>query len=204
MEGNGCSQRWRMHSKWLNPATENRNQDKTESKNKEEANKNVTIASTSRYLTDRRYVSRRPLTSEEQHVSILKGSHPQNVTEKVRKRKKKVLLNHTFVSLEVMMVHFLTCELSAWAPWCENNSLCAVNKMQFASKRAKLLSLTIKLCCWSTVKRRKTTVFRIKAPFFLSFRNYIPNTNIGTILPKANSCSWISFHSKTLCRFRLL
>lgn len=102
MEGKGCSQRWRVrppgfkHSQRLNPAAEN--SDKTESKNKEAANKNVTIASTSRYLMDRRYVSRRPLTSEEQHVSILKGTRPQNVTEQVRKRKKEALFEFIHLS----------------------------------------------------------------------------------------------------------
>ncbi|XP_037536823.1 centrosomal protein of 68 kDa [Nematolebias whitei] len=87
MEGKSCSQRWRTHlpefkhSHRLCPAADNGQ--RTDGKHKE-ANNNVTIAATSRYLTYRRYVERKPLTSGEQHGSILKGTHPQNVTEKVK------------------------------------------------------------------------------------------------------------------------
>ncbi|KAM9345087.1 centrosomal protein of 68 kDa [Symphorus nematophorus] len=40
------------------------------------------MAPTSRYLTDRQYVMRKPLFSAEQHTSILKKTHPQRSTEK--------------------------------------------------------------------------------------------------------------------------
>ncbi|XP_061600978.1 centrosomal protein of 68 kDa isoform X2 [Cololabis saira] len=76
MEGNGCHQRWRMHlphlkhSKTLSPTPED----------SRETKKYVSMAVTSRYLTDRHYVMRKPLFTTEQHLSILK-----KFTEKEKK-----------------------------------------------------------------------------------------------------------------------
>ncbi|XP_041865641.1 centrosomal protein of 68 kDa isoform X2 [Melanotaenia boesemani] len=79
MEGHGCSQRWRMHfttfkknKRVLDPTLEDKRRETTKSRGDEELQKHVTMASSSRYLTDKHYVMRRPLFSEEQHESILK------------------------------------------------------------------------------------------------------------------------------------
>lgn len=46
--------------------------------------KSVTLAPTSRYLTDRQYAIRKPLFSAEHHASLLKTTNPQKETEKVK------------------------------------------------------------------------------------------------------------------------
>ena len=47
--------------------------------------KSVTMAPTSRYLSDRRYVARRPLVTADQQTSILKKPNPQDTRcEEVR------------------------------------------------------------------------------------------------------------------------
>ncbi|XP_038593920.1 centrosomal protein of 68 kDa isoform X2 [Micropterus salmoides] len=89
MEANGCSQRWRMHlpefkhsSRCQSLATNDTERGKTErEKDGGGPHKSVTMAPTSRYLTDRQYVMRKPLFSSEQHASILKKTDPQKHTE---------------------------------------------------------------------------------------------------------------------------
>lgn len=51
--------------------------------------KSVTMATASRYLTDRQYAVRRPLFSSEQYASILKKTHPPAHTEKVRRMERE-------------------------------------------------------------------------------------------------------------------
>lgn len=100
MEANGCSQRWRMHlpefkhsSRCQSLATNDTERGKTErEKDGGGPHKSVTMAPTSRYLTDRQYVMRKPLFSSEQHASILKKTDPQKHTEEVRRTERKLLL----------------------------------------------------------------------------------------------------------------
>lgn len=63
----------------------NGGRDQGEAKGDGEPRKSVTIAPRSHYLTDRRYVERKPLFTEEHHASILKMSHrhPPKLPEKV-------------------------------------------------------------------------------------------------------------------------
>ncbi|XP_074503111.1 centrosomal protein of 68 kDa isoform X2 [Sebastes fasciatus] len=90
MEAKGCSQRWKMHlpefkhsRRCPSPTTKDSERGKTErDRDRGGPHKSVTMAPTSRYLTDRQYVMRKPLFSEEQHTSILKKTHPQKHTEK--------------------------------------------------------------------------------------------------------------------------
>ncbi|KAM4729555.1 centrosomal protein of 68 kDa isoform 2-T2 [Anableps anableps] len=56
--------------------------DEVGAKGKREHHKSVTIAPTTCYLTDRHYMQRKPLFTEEHHVSILKMSHSQRLPEK--------------------------------------------------------------------------------------------------------------------------
>ncbi|KAM9364713.1 centrosomal protein of 68 kDa isoform 1-T2 [Pholidichthys leucotaenia] len=87
MEATECSQRWRTHlpkfkrSKRRSTIND-RERVAAETEARNGAHKSVTMAATSRYLTDRHYVMRRPLLSEEQHTSILKRTHPQEVSQK--------------------------------------------------------------------------------------------------------------------------
>lgn len=64
----------------MSPTT---NDNKTE-RDRGGPHKSVTLAPTSRYLTDRQYVMRKPLFSAEQQTSILKKTNPPKHTEKVR------------------------------------------------------------------------------------------------------------------------
>lgn len=77
METKGLSQQWRTH-----------NPEFTQRREKEGggALKSVTMAPTSRYLTDRQYVIRKPLFSVEEQTSILKRGRPQTHWQKVRIR----------------------------------------------------------------------------------------------------------------------
>ncbi|CAK6978488.1 centrosomal protein of 68 kDa [Scomber scombrus] len=70
METNGCSQQWKMHRPEFASKTKNE-------RDGGGPQKNVTMAPTSRYLSGRHYVMRKPLFSSEQHISILKKTHPQ-------------------------------------------------------------------------------------------------------------------------------
>lgn len=71
----------------LRSATKHSERGKSERKGKEETKKTVTMAFSSKYLTDRHYVMRKPLFTAEQHVSVLKVTHPQKLTDKVRTMK---------------------------------------------------------------------------------------------------------------------
>ncbi|XP_078129189.1 centrosomal protein of 68 kDa isoform X2 [Sander vitreus] len=90
MEAKGCSQRWKTHlpdfkhsRRCPSPTTKDSERGTTETeRDGGRPRKNVTVAPTSRYLTDRQYVMRKPLFSAEQHTSILKKTHPQKHTEK--------------------------------------------------------------------------------------------------------------------------
>ncbi|XP_031160552.2 centrosomal protein of 68 kDa [Sander lucioperca] len=90
MEAKGCSQRWKTHlpefkhsRRCPSPTTKDSERGTTETeRDRGRPHRNVTVAPTSRYLTDRQYVMRRPLFSAEQHTSILKKTHPQKHTEK--------------------------------------------------------------------------------------------------------------------------
>uniref|UniRef100_A0A8D0DBF5 Centrosomal protein 68 n=1 Tax=Sander lucioperca TaxID=283035 RepID=A0A8D0DBF5_SANLU len=89
MEAKGCSQRWKTHlpefkhsRRCPSPTTKDSERGTTETeRDRGRPHRNVTVAPTSRYLTDRQYVMRRPLFSAEQHTSILKKTHPQNTSE---------------------------------------------------------------------------------------------------------------------------
>ncbi|XP_026212399.1 centrosomal protein of 68 kDa isoform X2 [Anabas testudineus] len=84
MEANGCSERWKTFPglkysrRSLSP---NAKDNKTE-RDRGRTHKSVTLAPTSRYLTDRSYVMRKPLFSAEQQTSILKKTNPLKQTEK--------------------------------------------------------------------------------------------------------------------------
>ncbi|XP_028459769.1 centrosomal protein of 68 kDa isoform X2 [Perca flavescens] len=90
MEAKGCSQRWKTHLPEFkhsrgcpSPTTKDSERGTTEKeRDRGRPHRNVTVAPTSRYLTDRQYVMRKPLFSAEQHASILKKTHPQKHTEK--------------------------------------------------------------------------------------------------------------------------
>nr|XP_046258208.1 centrosomal protein of 68 kDa isoform X2 [Scatophagus argus] len=92
MEAEGRSPRWKMHlpdfkhtRRFPSPATKDSERGKTErAGDRGEPHKSVTMAPTSRYLTDRQYVIRKPLFSAEQHTSILKKTHPRTHAEKER------------------------------------------------------------------------------------------------------------------------
>lgn len=92
METKACSRRWKTripeftHSGMatrMSPTQNSRDTDKEREKGG--TRKSVTMAPTSRYLTDRRqYVARKPLFSTEQQTSILKKSNTQEHPEMVR------------------------------------------------------------------------------------------------------------------------
>lgn len=84
MDAKGCSQQWKTHLPDLNLITKENERGRTARAGKGEPQKSVTMAASSRYLTDRQYEIRRPLFSSEQYASILKKSHIQKFTEKVR------------------------------------------------------------------------------------------------------------------------
>uniref|UniRef100_UPI0037E7A0E8 centrosomal protein of 68 kDa isoform X2 n=1 Tax=Semicossyphus pulcher TaxID=241346 RepID=UPI0037E7A0E8 len=85
-----CSQQWKMHLPEFkhsigcpSPTTKEHESGNTErEKDRLGQHKSVTMAPTSRYLTDRQYVTRKPLFVAEQHTSILKKTHPQKHREK--------------------------------------------------------------------------------------------------------------------------
>lgn len=81
METKGCSQQWKMRlPEFKHSGGKDIERDKTEKKRDTGGpQKSVTMAPTSRYLSDRQYVMRKPLFSVEQHTSILKKTHPQKV-----------------------------------------------------------------------------------------------------------------------------
>ncbi|XP_018549599.1 centrosomal protein of 68 kDa isoform X2 [Lates calcarifer] len=86
MEVKGGSQRWRMHlpefkqsRRCSSPTAKDSERGKTQ-RDRGGPYKSVSLAPTSRYLTDRQYVMRKPLFSAEQHTSILKKTHPQKHT----------------------------------------------------------------------------------------------------------------------------
>ncbi|XP_041645490.1 centrosomal protein of 68 kDa isoform X2 [Cheilinus undulatus] len=102
MEAEGCSQQWKMklpHSRRCSSPTSNDcEKGKTErERDRAGSHKSVSMAPTSRYLTDRQYVVRKPLFAAEQHTSILKKTHPQNPKDKVKQfgvSKREENLNH--------------------------------------------------------------------------------------------------------------
>ncbi|XP_033468751.2 centrosomal protein of 68 kDa isoform X1 [Epinephelus lanceolatus] len=121
MEAKGCSQRWRMHlpefkhsRRCSNLTTKDSERGKTEEeRDRGGPHKSVTMAPTSRYLTDRQYVMRRPLFSAEQHTSILKRTHPQKHTEKERHlgvSRREENLQHTDVNFLTRAREVLTPE----------------------------------------------------------------------------------------------
>ncbi|XP_039996122.1 centrosomal protein of 68 kDa isoform X2 [Xiphias gladius] len=89
MEAKGCSQRWKMHlpefkhsRRCSSLTTKDSERDKKQREgDRGGPHKSVSLAPTSRYLTDRQYVMRKPLFSAEQHTSILKKTHPQRHTQ---------------------------------------------------------------------------------------------------------------------------
>uniref|UniRef100_A0A3Q1C6N5 Centrosomal protein 68 n=1 Tax=Amphiprion ocellaris TaxID=80972 RepID=A0A3Q1C6N5_AMPOC len=109
MAAQGFSQRWKLHlpefkhsKRGLSSTTEDSERGKTERGASRGLHKSVTMAATSRYLTDKHYVMRKPLFSAEQHTSILKKRHPQNPTEgeytamKFLTRPRKALIPESF------------------------------------------------------------------------------------------------------------
>lgn len=89
MENKRGNQRWKVHlpqfkhsRSFSSPTTKECERDETERARDRGPHKSVSMAPTSRYLTDRHYVMRRPLFSAEQYTSILKKTHPQEHTEK--------------------------------------------------------------------------------------------------------------------------
>uniref|UniRef100_A0A3B4FNN7 Centrosomal protein 68 n=1 Tax=Pundamilia nyererei TaxID=303518 RepID=A0A3B4FNN7_9CICH len=82
MEVKGCRQRWKLNCRELQSkrcsTPEVTERVKIEEGDKEEPYKGVTMAATSKYLTGRQYLTRKPLFSVEEHVSILKKTRPQS------------------------------------------------------------------------------------------------------------------------------
>uniref|UniRef100_A0A3Q3BXV2 Centrosomal protein 68 n=1 Tax=Haplochromis burtoni TaxID=8153 RepID=A0A3Q3BXV2_HAPBU len=95
MEVKGCRQRWKLNCRELQSkrcsTPEVTERVKIEKGDKEEPYKGVTMAATSKYLTGRQYLTRKPLFSVEEHVSILKKTRPQRLMEKVRNMEKEDL-----------------------------------------------------------------------------------------------------------------
>lgn len=88
MATQGFSQRWKLHlpefkhsKRSSSSTTEDSERGKIEREASRGPHKSVTMAATSRYLTDKHYVMRKPLFSAEEHTSILKKRSPQNPTE---------------------------------------------------------------------------------------------------------------------------
>ncbi|MEQ2232212.1 hypothetical protein ILYODFUR_008854 [Ilyodon furcidens] len=81
-------------NRFLRPPAEDGGRDKAEPKGNKKHHKNVTIAPTTCYLTDRRYVERKPLFTEEHHVSILKMSHAQKLPEEEDLSGEHTNMNH--------------------------------------------------------------------------------------------------------------
>ncbi|XP_022063402.2 centrosomal protein of 68 kDa isoform X1 [Acanthochromis polyacanthus] len=91
MAAQGLSQRWKLHlpefkhsKRGSSSTTEDNERGKTERETRKGLHKSVSMAATSRYLTDKHYVMRKPLFSAEEHTSILKKTHPQNPTEQMK------------------------------------------------------------------------------------------------------------------------
>ncbi|XP_076016523.1 centrosomal protein of 68 kDa isoform X2 [Genypterus blacodes] len=86
METKGCSQRWRTQIPEFTHARRCQSIKDTERDEREKegggALKSVSMAPTSRYLTDRQYVMRKPLFSVDEQTSILKSGHPQKHWQK--------------------------------------------------------------------------------------------------------------------------
>uniref|UniRef100_A0A668TI17 Uncharacterized protein n=1 Tax=Oreochromis aureus TaxID=47969 RepID=A0A668TI17_OREAU len=95
MEAQVCRQRWKLNHRELQSkrcsTTEVTERVKIKKGDKEEPYKGVTMAATSKYLTGRQYLTRKPLFSVEEHVSILKKTRPQRLMEKVRNMEKEEL-----------------------------------------------------------------------------------------------------------------
>ncbi|KAK5614680.1 hypothetical protein CRENBAI_006271 [Crenichthys baileyi] len=81
-------------NRFLCPPAEDGGRDKAEPKGNKEHHKNVSIAPTTCYLTDRRYVERKPLFTEEHHVSILKMSQTQKLPEEEDLSGEHTNMNH--------------------------------------------------------------------------------------------------------------
>nr|XP_012780412.1 centrosomal protein of 68 kDa isoform X3 [Maylandia zebra] len=90
MEVKGCRQRWKLNCRELQSkrcsTPEVTERVKIEKGDKEEPYKGVTMAATSKYLTGRQYLTRKPLFSVEEHVSILKKTRPQRLMEKEKQQ----------------------------------------------------------------------------------------------------------------------
>ncbi|XP_028279971.1 centrosomal protein of 68 kDa isoform X2 [Parambassis ranga] len=84
-EAKGCSQRKKTHLSDLNFITTEYERGRTTKAGKGEPHRSVTMAASSRYLTDRQYEMRRPLCSSEPYASILKKSRTQTFTEKEKR-----------------------------------------------------------------------------------------------------------------------
>ncbi|XP_046886265.1 centrosomal protein of 68 kDa isoform X1 [Hypomesus transpacificus] len=92
MDFTGCSRRWRTRiPEFIRSGTGQttiqnlEDRERTHDKERAGARKSVTMAPTSRYMTDRRqYVMRRPLSATEHQTSILKKSHEHSDKEKQR------------------------------------------------------------------------------------------------------------------------
>lgn len=77
------------------------------------SNRSVTMAPTSRYLTDRQYVARKPLFTEEQHTSILKKTYPQ----RHREEEKQLSVSRTEENQRHNSTNFMTREREdSWSP----------------------------------------------------------------------------------------
>lgn len=90
MEVKGCRQRWKLNRRELQSKRcsthEVTERLKIEKGDKEEPYKGVTMAATSKYLTGRQYLTRKPLFSVDEHVSILKKTRPQRLMEKEKQQ----------------------------------------------------------------------------------------------------------------------
>ncbi|XP_034754119.1 centrosomal protein of 68 kDa isoform X2 [Etheostoma cragini] len=112
MEAKGCSQRWKMHlpefrpsRRCPSPTTKDSERGQTgKERDTGRPHKSVSVAPTSRYLTDRQYVMRKPLFSAEQHASILKKTQPQKHKEK----ENQLGVGTSEENLQPGELHFLT------------------------------------------------------------------------------------------------
>ncbi|CAI5682056.1 centrosomal protein of 68 kDa isoform X1 [Oreochromis niloticus] len=102
MEAQGCRQRWKLNHRELQSkrcsTTEVTERVQIKKGDKEEPYKGVTMAATSKYLTGRQYLTRKPLFSVEEHVSILKKTRPQRLMEKEKQQDRSEHHNITFLT----------------------------------------------------------------------------------------------------------
>ncbi|XP_021166003.2 centrosomal protein of 68 kDa isoform X1 [Fundulus heteroclitus] len=102
-------------SRFLSLTAEADGTDTAEARGDGQRSKNVTIAARSRCLTDRRYVERKPLFTEESHGSILK-SRPQKLPEKEEPSGEDANMRHQLQPAQTLLPESHGLSLSDLSP----------------------------------------------------------------------------------------